>query len=112
MKGSRSPNVICTLPGESGAVILTGAHFDFSGRGKGVVDNWSGAALLPSLYQSLADRPRRHTFVFVGYTGEEAGLLGSQSYVKQLTPEQRSKIAAAVNLDCLGLSSTKLWLTV
>jgi acetylornithine deacetylase/succinyl-diaminopimelate desuccinylase-like protein len=47
VKGSKQPNVICTLPGSSGKVIIVGAHFDHVSAGDGVVDNWSGASLLP-----------------------------------------------------------------
>ena len=53
VKHSHDPNVICALPGQSDAQIVVGGHFDFVDRGQGVVDNWSGCSLLPSLYQSL-----------------------------------------------------------
>ena len=52
VKGSKLPNVVCVLPGSSGNVIIVGAHFDHVSKGDGVVDNWSGASLLPSLYQA------------------------------------------------------------
>jgi Zn-dependent M28 family amino/carboxypeptidase len=110
VKGSRLPNLICTLPGETSAVIVVGGHFDTDEQGLGAVDNWSGASLLPSFYEALATGGRRHTFVFVGFTGEEAGLVGSRFYVRQLSREQKSSIRAMINLDCLGLSGTKIWL--
>jgi Peptidase family M28 len=78
---SKEPNVICTLTGETDRVIVVGAHFDLVDRGIGAVDDWSGAALLPSLYQSLASKPRRHRFVFIGFAAEEIGLYGSKEYV-------------------------------
>jgi hypothetical protein len=53
-----SANVICTLPGQTSSTIVVGGHFDFVDRGKGMVDDWSGTSLLPSLYQSLKSRPR------------------------------------------------------
>jgi hypothetical protein len=62
VKRVKQPNVICTLPGESSSTMVVGAHFDMVDMGMGVVDNWSGASLLPSIYQALAVRPRRHTF--------------------------------------------------
>ncbi|MGH9493301.1 MAG: M28 family metallopeptidase [Terriglobales bacterium] len=111
VKGSRTPNVVCKLPGASNTVIVVGAHYDKVEAGKGVVDNWSGASLLPSLFESLENEPRRHTFVFVGFADEEKGLVGSEQFVQQLTPEERSRIRAMVNLDSLGLSSTKVWLS-
>src|SRR5271154_6779236 len=81
------PNVICVLPGETAAVIVVGAHTDKVVRaGDGVVDNWSGASLLPSLLFSLSSLKRHHTFVFIGFTGEEIGMVGSEYYVEDLAP--------------------------
>ena len=55
-------NVICTLPGQTDDTIIVAGHSDFVDRGKGIVDDWSGTALLPSLYEALKGEPRRHTF--------------------------------------------------
>jgi Iap family predicted aminopeptidase len=108
VKHAQAPNVICTLPGSTDSEIVVGAHFDFVNRGKGVVDNWSGCSLLPSLFQTLKETPRKHTFVFIGFTNEEEGLVGSNFYVHQLSKEDRRNISAMVNLDSLGLSPTKV----
>jgi hypothetical protein len=106
------PNVICVLPGETQEVIVVGAHTDHVDTfGNGVVDNWTGASLLPSLLYSLSGQPRHHTFVFVGFAAEEKGLVGSAYYAEHLTPEQRARIEAMVNMDSLGLSPTKVWAT-
>jgi len=111
---SRLPNLICERPGATDSVILVGAHFDKVKAGAGVVDNWSGASLLPSLFQSLGQSlgpgMHGHTFVFVGFTDEERGLVGSRYFVGQLTPEQRARIHAMINLDTLGLGPTKVFL--
>jgi Zn-dependent M28 family amino/carboxypeptidase len=104
-------NVICTLPGQTNSVIAVGGHTDFVEEGTGIVDDWSGASLLPSLYQALKSRPRQHTFVFVGFAAEERGLVGSSRYVKNLTPEQRKLIHAFVNLECLGLTTVNVWVS-
>jgi Peptidase family M28 len=104
------PNVICSEPGSSGSVIIVGAHYDKVARGGGVVDNWSGASLLPSLFESLHQQPRKHTFIFVGFTAEEQGLIGSKFYAKQMTPEQLAATRAMVNIDTLALGPTKIWL--
>jgi peptidase M28-like protein len=108
VKGSKSPNLICTLKGTGESVIVVGAHFDMIEKGHGVVDNWSGASLLPSFYQGLAASSRKHTFVLVAFTGEEQGLLGSKVFVKQLG-EQKSQIKAMINIDTLGLGQTMVW---
>lgn len=103
------PNVICTQEGESPSAIVVGGHFDADGHGMGAVDDWSGASLLPSLYQSLRKKPRRHRFIFVGFSAEEAGLRGSSTYVKRLSKEDRALVRAMVNLECLGLTPPKVW---
>jgi putative aminopeptidase FrvX len=104
------PNAICVLPGETREVIVVGAHTDHvTSAGDGVVDNWSGAALLPSLLFSLSGQKRHHTYVFVGFTGEERGMLGSEYYVDHLTAAERGRINGMVNMDSLGLAPTKVW---
>ncbi|MGH9580104.1 MAG: M28 family metallopeptidase, partial [Terriglobales bacterium] len=111
VKGSHLPNVVCTLPGASDSLILVGAHYDLAEMGKGVVDNWSGASLLPTLFESLHQQERKHTFVFIGFTDEEKGLVGSKFYASNLTAEVKTRIRAMVNLDTLGLSPTKVWVS-
>jgi putative aminopeptidase FrvX len=110
VKRAKLPNLICVLPGSADSEIIVGAHFDHVSEGSGVVDNWSGAAMLASFYQALSIEPRKHKFVFVAFSGEEQGLFGSEEYATQLTPEQLSKIRVMINLDTLGLGPTKVWL--
>ncbi|MCU1242275.1 MAG: hypothetical protein JWO71_3001 [Candidatus Acidoferrum typicum] len=109
VKGSKVPNVICVLPGSSDKVVIVGAHFDRVSAGDGVVDNWSGASLLPSLYEALRGEPRRHTYIFIGFTDEEKGEVGSRFYVQQMTKEQVAATDAMVNMDTLGLAPTEVW---
>jgi hypothetical protein len=109
VKSKLPPNVICVLPGQTDQVIVVGAHTDKVSEGHGVVDNWSGASLLPSLYYSLDAQPRHYTYLFIGFTGEEKGMVGSDYYVHHLTPDQRAKIVAMVNMDTLALGPTKVW---
>ena len=111
VKRSKLPNVVCTLPGTAESTIIVGAHFDRRGAGQGVADNWSGAALLPSIYQSLKNLSLKHTFVFVGFTDEEKGRIGSKFYAKSLKEEEVALTSAMLNLDTLGLSSTKVWVS-
>jgi hypothetical protein len=103
------PNVICILPGETREVILVGAHTDHVDVGDGVVDNWTGAVLLPALLYSVSAESRQHTFVFVGFSAEEKGLVGSEYYVDRMTREQRARIEGMVNFDSLGLGPTEVW---
>jgi hypothetical protein len=109
-RGSREPNLICEVAGqnESSRTLVVGAHFDAAG-GDGVVDNWTGAILLPSLAEALRQQSLRHRIEFVGFAAEEQGMLGSRAYLKVLSKQQRAEIAAVVTMDSLGLSYTKFW---
>jgi hypothetical protein len=109
VKGSKLPNVICSLAGSSDKLIIVGAHFDKASEGDGVVDNWSGASLLPSLYEAVKAAPRKHTYIFIGFTDEELGEIGSHFYVHQMTKAQVAATDAMVNMDTLGLAPTEVW---
>jgi hypothetical protein len=111
VRGSRLPNVICVLPGEIPDQIVVGGHFDKVYAGDGVVDNWSGSSLLPTLYESLRQGPRKHTYVFIGFTDEEEGLVGSKYYTNKLTKEERARIHAMVNLDCIAVGPLEVWVS-
>ena len=111
VKGSKLPNVICVLPGSSDKFIIVGAHFDRVPDGDGVVDNWSSASLLPSFYEGLKNDPRKHSYIFVGFTDEERGEVGSRFYVQQMSQAQVAATDAMVNMDTLGLGPTKIWVS-
>src|SRR5262249_20269218 len=105
---SEVPNLVCRLPGSGPGEIVVGAHLDKVNRGDGVVDNWSGAALLPFLYSNLKEAPTHHTFVIVAFSEEEKGLVGSRAFVHSMDPRERAAIQAMVNLDVIGLGPTKV----
>lgn len=111
VSGSKLPNIICSLPGTSPDTIVVGAHYDKAGgQGQGAVDNWTGSVLLTALYQSLASNERKFTFMFVGFSDEEKGLVGSKSFVKDLKAN-RLNVRAMVNIDSVGMEPTKVWVT-
>jgi peptidase M28-like protein len=105
------PNVICTLPGASVSTIIVGAHFDHVAAGDGVVDNWSGASLLPSLYEAVKEEPRQHTYIFIGFTDEEKGEVGSRFYAQHMSKQQIATTDAMVNMDTLGLAPAEIWVS-
>ena len=109
--GVKQPDLVCVLPGQTERVIIVGAHFDHVDAGDGVVDNWSGASLLPTLYQGLRTAPRQHTFIFVSFSGEEKGELGSRTYVKSMGKEDVQRTSAMINMDTLGLGPTSVWVS-
>lgn len=109
VSGSDAPNVICRLRGRSDDIIIVGAHYDRAYSAARPIDNWSGALLLPSLYQCLRPRRRRHTIIFVAFADRGNELAGAETYASRLTPAELSHVAAMINLDALGLSPTKVW---
>ena len=109
VRGSKAPNLICTLPGDSDSEIVVGGHLDSIEAGMGAVDDWSGASLLPSLYQSLKATPRHHSYVFVGFAAEEQGLVGSDQFIRSVKNDELRRIRAMINLECLGLGVPEVW---
>ena len=107
----RADNVIGILPGTdpalAGESVVIGAHYDHLGRIGGAIyhgadDNASGTAVVLGLAKAFAaagGAPR--TLVFVLFSGEEMGLIGSGHYVRHpVLPLER--VAAMVNFDMVG----------
>lgn len=109
VEGVDSPNVICRLGTDESDMIIVGAHYDRNSSAQRPLDNWSGAAILPALYQSLKSRKRNHSFVFVAFADSGANPVGAEFYVKHLARTQLDRVDAMVNVDALGLSPTKVW---
>jgi|CXWL01.1.fsa_nt_gi hypothetical protein len=102
-------NIIVVKKGRTDRVIIVGGHYDKVSVGRGTIDNGTGSTLVANLYQVLHDVDTDATIVFVAFAREEEGLLGSQAYVRSLTPAQRSKVDAMVNLDTLAVDGTFSW---
>jgi aminopeptidase N len=112
-------NVVGVLPGKradwSNQSIIVSAHYDHLGRGwpdvrdafrgqvhPGADDNASGVAVMLELARNLAaETGGSRTIVFVAFSAEECGRLGSQHYVAH--PRFPSaEIRGVVNLDTVG----------
>lgn len=114
-------NVIGILPGTNpqlaGQSLVIGAHYDHLGlgwpdvraanRGKihyGADDNASGVAVMLELARQITTRwqPQR-TIIFIAFTGEESGLLGSTHYLGNPSAGYPvEKIITMLNLDTVG----------
>ncbi|HSQ23419.1 MAG TPA: M20/M25/M40 family metallo-hydrolase [Pyrinomonadaceae bacterium] len=117
---SPSFNIIGILPGSDpklkNEAIVLGAHYDHLGRGgegslapregeihHGADDNASGTAALIELARRLSTqtpKPRR-TIVFIAFSGEEEGLIGSSYYVNHPAVPLANTIAM-INMDMIG----------
>ena len=112
-------NVVAVLPGEgplAEETLVIGAHYDhlgWGGRGSrardqkaihnGADDNASGVAVMIEVARALArrDQPLRRRVVFIAFTAEESGLLGSNHYARN-PPFPNDKTIAMLNLDMVG----------
>ena len=112
-------NVIGILPGTgplSEEAIVIGAHYDHLGYGgdssaspgrqeihNGADDNASGVAALLEIARRLVaiGRPLPRKIVFIAFTGEERGLLGSAHYLKDPVVPLKDTIAM-LNMDMVG----------
>ncbi|MET8767749.1 M28 family peptidase [Streptomyces sp. NPDC004658] len=99
------PNLIAEWPyGDASKVYMFGSHLDSVSAGPGINDNGSGSATLLEVALKLAEtRPSMAARVRFGWwTDEEAGLNGSDFYVRSLTSAQRSAIKAYYNFDMVA----------
>lgn len=107
--GVDSPNIICRLGTDEGDTVIVGAHYDRNSSAQRPLDNWSGAAILPALYQSLRSRKRSHSFIFVAFADSGAHPVGAEFFADHLGHKQLDHAEAMINVDALGLSPTKVW---
>lgn len=98
-------NVVITKQGTGDEVVIVGAHYDKTDAGCGVIDNWSGVAIIAHMYGTLRPLQTAKTYVFVAFDKEEAGLKGSAQMAKAMTPEALKKTCAMVNFDSFGMAN-------
>lgn len=111
-------NVVAILPGSDSLAaseyVIVGAHYDHLGLGgegslaegdgrihNGADDNASGTAALIEVARAVARAGPARTVVFIAFTGEEHGLLGSRFFVEQPTVALERTLAM-INLDMVG----------
>lgn len=99
-----SHNISALKAGEEDKEIILGAHYDSvtDGGSTGVDDNASGVGVLLENAQRLNGVRTRYGIRFVSFGAEEVGLKGSQYYVDKMSPLQRDKTIAMINLDTLA----------
>ena len=124
--GLKTQNVVAMLEGSDPVLrnryIVIGAHFDHLGRTtqysmdpragdvirNGADDNASGTAAVLQLARMLSIQKPKHSVIFVNFSGEEEGLLGSQYFVDN-PPVPLDSIVAMFNFDMVGrLTDDKL----
>ncbi len=114
MQGGMSRNVVGVLPGAKRPEesVLYTAHWDHLGRCEavkgddicnGAIDNATGIGGLIALAEAFGKAgPAERSVVFVAFTAEESGLLGSKYYAENpVFP--LAKTAAGINMDGLNV---------
>jgi hypothetical protein len=102
-------------PALRGEVVVIGAHMDHLGRSafhamdpdagdairNGADDNASGTAVVLELARLFAGAPTSRSLLFVTFSGEELGLLGSAWFVDH-APVPPARMQAMLNYDMVG----------
>ncbi|MFC7358036.1 M20/M25/M40 family metallo-hydrolase [Jejudonia soesokkakensis] len=118
--GSRSDstltgtNVIGYLDNQGENTIVIGAHYDHLGMGgegslyregaaihNGADDNASGVSVMLQIAEELSEKKSNNNYLFIAFSGEEMGLLGSNYFVKNPTIDTK-KVPYMINLDMVG----------
>ena len=110
-------NIAVRLEGDGsveGAFYVT-AHYDaIATHDEGWIENWSthpapgandnatGVAALLEIARVLSERVLPFDVVFVLFSAEELGLLGSEDYVERMTSDQKEEVLGLLNLDMIG----------
>lgn len=118
-KPAEAYNVIGILPGNDPALkneaIVIGAHYDHLGHGgtsslapnstdihHGADDNASGtSAIIEIARQAVKRKDNKRTLIFMAFSGEEEGLIGSKFYVNNPVFPIANTVAM-INLDMVG----------
>lgn len=108
-------NVIAFLDNQAENTIVIGAHYDHLGMGgegslhrdgeaihNGADDNASGVAVMLQLAEELkAETYKGNNYLFIAFSGEEMGLLGSNFFTKNATIDLTT-VNYMVNMDMVG----------
>lgn len=108
-------NVVGFLDNKAKNTVIIGAHFDHLGYGgdgslyrdsikaihNGADDNASGVAVMLNLISKLKEKNTSNNYVFIAFSGEEMGLLGSNYYVKNPTIDTKT-VSYMINMDMVG----------
>ncbi len=110
-------NVIGYVDNKAATTVVIGAHYDHLGMGdenslwtgpkaihNGADDNASGVSVMLELAYWLSKHPkgtRGHNYLFIGFSGEEKGLLGSNHFTKNPTIPMKD-VAYMINMDMVG----------
>mgnify|MGYP000168012799 CR=1 FL=1 len=108
-------NVIGYIDNQAENTVIIGAHYDHLGYGgegslyrdsikavhNGADDNASGTAVMIDLARKLRGQNTNNNYLFMAFSGEEMGLLGSNYFVKNPTIDTKA-VSYMINMDMVG----------
>jgi Zn-dependent M28 family amino/carboxypeptidase len=112
VNGSTGYNVIAALSGSSRPDdwYLIGGHYDAVSEdpdwAPGAEDNASGCAGVLEMARVFSSSPPEATMVFICFSGEEQGLVGSNAHAASLVQSgDDAKVRAVLNMDMIGYTA-------
>jgi hypothetical protein len=108
-------NVIGYMDNKAPYTVIIGAHYDHLGYGaegslyrgeekeihNGADDNASGVAVMLNLASKLKNTNKGNNYLFLAFSGEEMGLLGSNYFTKNSTLNLKD-VNYMLNMDMVG----------
>lgn len=108
-------NVLGYINNNASKTVIIGAHYDHLGYGgegslyrgedaeihNGADDNASGVAVMMNLASKLKETNTNNNYLFMAFSGEEMGLLGSNYFVKNATIST-DDVNYMLNMDMVG----------
>jgi len=105
-----------TDPALKNEVVVIGAHMDHHGVDAagnlypGADDNASGTAAMMELARVFKEKKieTKRSILFIGFAGEEEGLVGSKAFVKSPMLPKGMDVVAMLNMDMVGQGNCSL----
>jgi hypothetical protein len=112
----KGTNVLAFIDNKAKNTVVIGAHYDHLGHGEdgnslsagsndihnGADDNASGTAAVLELARILkTSKSKKNNYLFVHFSGEELGLIGSKYFVEHATIDTAT-INYMINMDMIG----------
>lgn len=110
-------NVVAYIDNHAPTTVVIGAHFDHLGYGEdgnsmlrtgeklihnGADDNASGTAGMLVLAEVIKkEKLKNHNYLFIAFSGEELGLMGSKYFVENPTIDL-ANVSYMINMDMIG----------
>lgn len=112
---SEANNIVAEFSGTDpdGTTTYLVGHYDTVYRSPGACDNAGGTAVLVHLAAHLAAHPPKRDVKIVFFSGEELGLIGSQTYCKVHRDEIKKHGRFVLNVDVTGddIGTDELYIT-